>query len=86
MPVYEYQCRKCHAVVEARVARMGDQPDLHCACGSADFERILSLPGVITSAKSSSSFDFGGCDGCDDGPCDDGSCGMGPCAGGACPF
>ncbi|OPZ09782.1 MAG: Zinc ribbon domain protein [candidate division BRC1 bacterium ADurb.BinA364] len=48
MPVYEYKCQSCGVVVEKRVARMGDQPELKCECGNGDFKRLLSAPGIVT--------------------------------------
>ncbi len=44
MPIYEYSCNACKHQFEALV-RKDDTPT--CAkCGSADLERLLSLPAV----------------------------------------
>ena len=44
MPIYEYACRSCNHQFE-RLVRSGDTPV--CAeCGSAELERVLSLPAV----------------------------------------
>ena len=44
MPIYEYACRSCNHQFETLV-RSGDTPV--CAeCGSAELERVLSLPAV----------------------------------------
>ena len=44
MPIYEYSCKSCGTQFEALV-RGGDAP--RCAsCGSADLERVFSLPAV----------------------------------------
>jgi putative FmdB family regulatory protein len=44
MPIYEYVCRNCQAQFETLVRR-GDTPAC-ISCGSADLERIFSLPAV----------------------------------------
>lgn len=44
MPIYEYTCKRCQSRFETLV-RSGDAP-LCVACGSADIERMLSLPAV----------------------------------------
>ena len=44
MPIYEYICRNCEAQFETLV-RGGDAP-VCGSCGSADLERIFSLPAV----------------------------------------
>jgi putative FmdB family regulatory protein len=44
MPIYEYICRNCQAQFETLV-RGGDAP-VCVSCGSADLERIFSLPAV----------------------------------------
>lgn len=42
MPIYEYQCKKCDAVVEA-IQKMSDPPlSRHAGCGGK-LERIMSL-------------------------------------------
>ena len=44
MPIYEYSCRSCGHQFE-KLVRSGDTPT--CAsCGSADLERLFSLPAV----------------------------------------
>ena len=44
MPIYEYTCKSCEHQFETLV-RSGDAP-VCAACGSADLERLLSLPTV----------------------------------------
>ena len=44
MPIYEYSCKSCEHQFETLV-RGGDTP-VCAACGSADLERLLSLPAV----------------------------------------
>ena len=44
MPIYEYSCKSCQAQFETLV-RGGDTP-VCVACGSAELERIFSLPAV----------------------------------------
>jgi putative FmdB family regulatory protein len=44
MPIYEYSCKSCDRQFETLV-RTGDTPKC-VACGSAELERVLSLPAV----------------------------------------
>ena len=44
MPIYEYSCKSCQAQFETLV-RGGGTP-VCVACGSAELERIFSLPAV----------------------------------------
>jgi len=44
MPIYEYVCKRCELQFE-KLVRRGDTP-LCIACGSAEVERVLSLPAV----------------------------------------
>ncbi|MGQ0648883.1 MAG: FmdB family zinc ribbon protein [Gemmatimonadaceae bacterium] len=44
MPIFDYSCRGCKHQFEALVRR-GEEP-VCPACGSADLERLLSLPTV----------------------------------------
>ena len=44
MPIYEYTCKSCDHQFEVLV-RKGDTPAC-AACGSADLERLMSLPTV----------------------------------------
>lgn len=44
MPIYEYSCTRCQHQFEALV-RGGTTP-VCASCGSADLERIFSLPAV----------------------------------------
>lgn len=44
MPIYEYVCRKCDHAFEALVRR--DETPVCEACGSANLERLLSMPYV----------------------------------------
>ena len=44
MPIYEYTCKACNTQFEMLV-RKGDTP-VCSACGSADIERLISMPAV----------------------------------------
>ena len=44
MPIYEYRCQQCEHEFETLV-RKGDTPAC-AACGSAELERVMSLPTV----------------------------------------
>ena len=76
MPIYVFNCDKCHKDFEELLARFGDSaPCPHC--GSKKVTRVLAPVGIIGSSKSESDSDFG--------PCGEGPCGMGgegPCGGG----
>ncbi len=48
MPIYEYSCNACQHAFETLV--MKDKPPMCGACGSADLERLLSLPNVKSAA------------------------------------
>jgi len=69
MPIYEYECRKCHARFELLVsAAQADK--VRCEkCGSKNPARLLSRFGVAAATKSSASC------GCDDAP----ACGADSC-------
>ena len=44
MPIYEYQCRSCHAITEVLVISLSDERYIKCAkCGSEDLNRLVSL-------------------------------------------
>lgn len=45
MPIYEYRCGACDEAFE-RLIRAGESPGSCPACGSADVERVVSLPAV----------------------------------------
>ena len=49
MPLYEYECRLCGQQFEALV-RGGDTPSCP-SCKAQDLERLLSVPGGITSPE-----------------------------------
>jgi putative FmdB family regulatory protein len=49
MPLYEYECRDCGHQFEALVRR-GDTPSCP-SCKGQDLERLLSVPGGITSPE-----------------------------------
>jgi len=44
MPIYEYTCRNCAHQFETLVRK--DETPVCASCGSADLERLLSLPAV----------------------------------------
>lgn len=76
MPIYEYQCEKCHTKFEAIRSMKDADAEIACkSCQSNKTKRALSLcysksDGHSTSTSSSHS---GGCGGCSGGSC--GSCG-----------
>jgi putative FmdB family regulatory protein len=51
MPLYEYKCRACKRRFEILV-RTGDQPCCP-SCRAQDLERLLSVPGGITTKEHS---------------------------------
>ena len=55
MPLFEFACRACGEQFEALV-RTGEHPVACPACGSGDFERLLSSFGVKTEATTRSAF------------------------------
>jgi putative FmdB family regulatory protein len=44
MPIYEYVCRRCQQQFEALVRGASETPV--CSCGSADLERLVSIPAI----------------------------------------
>ena len=44
MPIYEYTCKSCAHQFELLVR--GSEPPVCASCGSADLERVFSLPSV----------------------------------------
>lgn len=50
MPLYEYECKSCHQVVEKLVrgdsATLADDEAGCPSCGDTSLERLLSLPAV----------------------------------------
>ena len=44
MPIYEYVCKACQHEFETLV--LGGKTPVCASCGSADLERLLSLPNV----------------------------------------
>lgn len=48
MPLFDYKCNACAATFEALVLK-GKEPTACVACGSAELERLLSLPAVRSS-------------------------------------
>ena len=68
MPIYEYQCLKCHREFEELV--FGSSPDVRCPdCECGDVKRLLS----VTAIKTDSGFVSAGASGC--GGCTSTSCG-----------
>ncbi len=56
MPIYEYRCRKCGERFEKFVRSFSAQQTLECPrCGSQEVEKAVSLFGVGSSSRSSSS-------------------------------
>ena len=72
MPIYEYECLKCHHEFEELV--FGKNPEVHCPeCEGGEVKRLLSVTafktdsGFVSTASSSCggcSPGAGGCSGC----------------------
>jgi putative FmdB family regulatory protein len=42
MPIYEFSCRACQTAFETRVSRVGERPEACPACGSHEFDKLMS--------------------------------------------
>lgn len=45
MPLYEYQCKKCHSLME-RIQRFSDPPLTVCPHCGGELEQLISAPAV----------------------------------------
>ena len=45
MPLYEYQCKKCHSLTE-RIQKFSDPPLTVCPHCGGELEQVLSAPAV----------------------------------------
>ena len=45
MPLYEYQCRKCHSLME-RIQKFSDPPLTTCPHCGGELEQLISAPAV----------------------------------------
>lgn len=45
MPLYEYQCKKCHSLTE-RIQKFSDPPLTTCPHCGGELEQVLSAPAV----------------------------------------
>ena len=45
MPLYEYQCKKCHSLTE-RIQKFSDPPLVVCPHCGGELEQLLSAPAV----------------------------------------
>ncbi len=45
MPLYEYQCKKCHSLTE-RIQKFSDPPLTACPHCGGELEKLLSAPAV----------------------------------------
>ena len=45
MPLYEYQCKKCHSLTE-RIQKFSDEPLTVCPHCGGDLEQLISAPAV----------------------------------------
>ncbi len=45
MPLYEYQCKKCHSLTE-RIQKFSDPPLVVCPHCGGELEQVLSAPAV----------------------------------------
>ncbi len=72
MPLYVYECKKCHKIFEMLVGVGSGDEEIKCPdCGSKDVEKRLGAPcrvGVKDSGSSSSS-SGSSCPLCSDGTC-----------------
>ena len=41
MPLFNYQCSKCEAVVEKFLHKATEKAEITCACGNTDFTRLF---------------------------------------------
>ena len=72
MPIYEFECKKCHERFEKLVKRMDEKAREPCpACGSKETARKLSLFAAAVSRGSKSVGPAQGCGRCGGpGPCE----------------
>ncbi|MFZ5805745.1 MAG: FmdB family zinc ribbon protein [Verrucomicrobiota bacterium] len=76
MPIYEYQCQKCGAVLEVLIRKKNEKSALLCKkCKGTKFKKIFSTISVVKQDKNQYC-----CEGRDEGICS--SC----CGGGGCPL
>ena len=53
MPIYEYKCSNCGEIIEV-FQKTSAQKNMNCQhCGSNHIERIVSIPGAVKVADSS---------------------------------
>jgi putative FmdB family regulatory protein len=45
LPLYEYQCKKCHSLTE-RIQKFSDEPLTACPHCGGELEKLLSAPAV----------------------------------------
>ena len=72
MPIYEFECKKCHTGFEKLVKRMDEKAKEPCpACGSKDTAKKLSVfAATASSGQKSASAPASGCGRCGGpGPC-----------------
>jgi putative FmdB family regulatory protein len=68
MPIYEYQCNKCHCCFEQLV--FGSNPEVLCpSCGAKDATKRLSKFGMGKGSGDQSSSSGSGCSGCSSSSC-----------------
>ena len=66
MPLYEYECQKCHTEFEKLV--FSTSPEVQCPdCESAEVKRLLSVAAVKTASGFVASTGGGSCGGCSGG-------------------
>ncbi len=66
MPIYEYKCGQCAALVEKLIRNQADIPTVCPSCGAKDMQKQFSVFSAASS-KSASSCGGGACDMA--GPC-----------------
>ena len=45
MPLYEYECAKCHKKIE-KIQKVGDQSPQKCPCCGGALNKLLSIPAI----------------------------------------
>ncbi len=75
MPVYDYRCAQCGTLYDVYHKVKEIKEDVVCpSCSSREHTRLMSVPGVAVSGKSST--DAGSCECGHGGECCGGACSM----------
>ncbi len=81
MPIYEYNCQRCHTSFE-EIVGAGDPPPPCPSCQSSKTEKLMSACRHRSGGSSDGGYDMGGS--CDSGACGSASSGCSGCSGGNC--